>query len=334
MSRKAAIITGATGQDGSYLCELLLEKGYDVKCLVRRSTYDIETGNLKSKLDSIQLYEGDVLDQPIVHKIIQDCEEYDRVEIYNLAAQSHVHTSFKCPSYTFETNTFGIMNILESVRQTKDHTKYRIYQASTSEMFGKVRETPQSEETPFYPRSVYGVSKVAAHWLVKNYRESYGMYACSGILFNHESPRRGADFVTKKITDGVKQIVKGEREFLELGNLNAARDWGHAKDYVEAMWLMLQQEEADEYVVATGETHSVRQFVEMCFKEVGKEITWEGAAEKEVGLVDGKVVIKVSPKFYRPCEVDALIGNASKIKNIGWVQKNTVHDLIKDMMTS
>ena len=334
MSRKAAIITGATGQDGSYLCELLLEKGYDVKCLVRRSTYDIETGNLKSKLDSIQLYEGDVLDQPIVHKIIQDCEEYDRVEIYNLAAQSHVHTSFKCPSYTFETNTFGIMNILESVRQTKDHTKYRIYQASTSEMFGKVRETPQSEETPFYPRSVYGVSKVAAHWLVKNYRESYGMFACSGILFNHESPRRGSDFVTKKITEGLKHIFKGEKEFLELGNLNAARDWGHAKDYVEAMWLMLQQEEADEYVVATGETHTVREFVEMCIKELGKEIRWEGEAENEIGIVDGKTIIKVSPKFYRPCEVDALIGNASKIKNIGWTQKNTIHDLIKDMMTS
>jgi len=334
MSRKASIITGATGQDGSYLCELLLEKGYDVKCLVRRSTYDIETGNLKPVLNRIQLYEGDILDQPVVHKIINDCGEYDRIEIYNLAAQSHVHTSFRCPSYTFETNTTGILNILESVRQSSDPSKYRVYQASTSEMFGKVRETPQTEETPFYPRSVYGVSKLAAHWLVKNYRESYGMYACSGILFNHESPRRGADFVTKKITDGVKQIVKGEREFLELGNLNAARDWGHAKDYVEAMWLMLQREEADEYVVATGETHSVRQFVEMCFKEVGKEITWEGAAEKEVGLVDGKVVIKVSPKFYRPCEVDALIGNASKIKNIGWVQKNTVHDLIKDMMTS
>ena len=334
MSRKASIITGATGQDGSYLCELLLEKGYDLKCLVRRSTYDIETGNLKPVLNRIQLYEGDILDQPVVHKIINDCGEYDRIEIYNLAAQSHVHTSFRCPSYTFETNTTGILNILESVRQSSDPSKYRVYQASTSEMFGKVRETPQTEETPFYPRSVYGVSKLAAHWLVKNYRESYGMYACSGILFNHESPRRGADFVTKKITDGVKQIVKGEREFLELGNLNAARDWGHAKDYVEAMWLMLQQEEADEYVVATGETHSVRQFVEMCFKEVGKEITWEGAAEKEVGLVDGKVVIKVSPKFYRPCEVDALIGNASKIKNIGWVQKNTVHDLIKDMMSS
>lgn len=334
MSRKAAIITGATGQDGSYLCELLLEKGYDVKCLVRRSTYDIETGNLKYVLNKIQLYEGDVLDQPVVHKMIQDCEEYDRVEIYNLAAQSHVHTSFRCPSYTFETNTTGILNILESVRQTKDHTKYRIYQASTSEMFGKVRETPQSEETPFYPRSVYGVSKVAAHWLVKNYRESYGMFACSGILFNHESPRRGSDFVTKKITEGLKHIFKGEKEFLELGNLNAARDWGHAKDYVEAMWLMLQQEEADEYVVATGETHTVREFVEMCVKELGKEIKWEGEAENEIGIVDGKTIIKVSPKFYRPCEVDALIGNASKIKSIGWTQKNTVHDLIKDMMTS
>lgn len=333
MSRKAAIITGATGQDGSYLCELLLEKGYDVKCLVRRSTYDIETGNLKYVLNKIQLYEGDVLDQPVVHKMIQDCEEYDRVEIYNLAAQSHVHTSFRCPSYTFETNTTGILNILESVRQTKDLTKYRIYQASTSEMFGKVRETPQSEETPFYPRSVYGVSKVAAHWLVKNYRESYGMFACSGILFNHESPRRGSDFVTKKITEGLKHIFKGEKEFLELGNLNAARDWGHAKDYVEAMWLMLQQEEADEYVVATGETHTVREFVEMCVKELGKEIKWEGEAENEIGIVDGKTIIKVSPKFYRPCEVDALIGNASKIKSIGWNQKNTVHDLIKDMMS-
>ena len=334
MTRKAAIITGATGQDGSYLCELLLEKGYDVKCLVRRSTYDIESGNLKSILHRIQLYEGDILDQPVVHKIIHDCGGYERVEIYNLAAQSHVHTSFRCPSYTFETNTTGILNILESVRQSSDPSKYRVYQASTSEMFGKVRETPQTEETPFYPRSVYGVSKLAAHWLVKNYRESYGLFACSGILFNHESPRRGADFVTKKITDGVKQIVKGEREFIELGNLNAARDWGHAKDYVEAMWLMLQQEEADEYVVATGETLSVRQFVEMCFKEVGKEVIWEGEAESEVGLVDGKVVIKVSPKFYRPCEVDALIGNASKIKSIGWIQRNTNHDLIRDMMSS
>jgi GDPmannose 4,6-dehydratase len=237
MSRKAAIVTGATGQDGSYLCELLLDKGYDVKCLVRRPSVQDPR---------LHIYEGDVLDKSIIHKMIRDCENYERVEIYNLAAQSRVHTSFACPNYTFETNTTGILNILESVRQSADHTKYRVYQASSSEMFGKVRESPQNEETPFYPRSVYGVSKVAAHWLVKNYRESYGLFACSGILFNHESPRRGPDFVTKKITDGIKQIVAGEREFIELGNLNAERDWGHAKDYVEAMWLVLQQEEADE----------------------------------------------------------------------------------------
>ncbi|ALI95126.1 nucleotide-sugar epimerase [Ostreococcus mediterraneus virus 1] len=325
MSRKAAIVTGATGQDGSYLCELLLDKGYDVKCLVRRPSVQDPR---------LHIYEGDVLDKSIVHKMIRDCENYERVEIYNLAAQSRVHTSFACPNYTFETNTTGILNILESVRQSADHTKYRVYQASSSEMFGKVRESPQNEETPFYPRSVYGVSKVAAHWLVKNYRESYGLFACSGILFNHESPRRGPDFVTKKITDGIKQIVAGEREFIELGNLNAERDWGHAKDYVEAMWLVLQQEEADEYVVATGETHSVREFVELCFREVGKVVTWEGEAEGEMGLVDGRVVIRVSPKFYRPCEVDTVIGDASKIKNIGWVQRHTIHDLIRDMMRS
>jgi GDPmannose 4,6-dehydratase len=325
MSRKAAIVTGATGQDGSYLCELLLDKGYDVKCLVRRPSVQDPR---------LHIYEGDVLDKSIIHKMIRDCENYGRVEIYNLAAQSRVHTSFACPNYTFETNTTGILNILESVRQSVDHTKYRVYQASSSEMFGKVRESPQNEETPFYPRSVYGVSKVAAHWLVKNYRESYGLFACSGILFNHESPRRGPDFVTKKITDGIKQIVAGEREFIELGNLNAERDWGHAKDYVEAMWLVLQQEEADEYVVATGETHSVREFVELCFREVGKVVTWEGEAEGEVGLVDGRVVIRVSPKFYRPCEVDTVIGDASKIKNIGWVQRHTIHDLIRDMMRS
>jgi GDPmannose 4,6-dehydratase len=201
-------------------------------------------------------------------------------------------------------------------------------------MFGKVVESPQNEQTPFYPRSVYGVSKVAAHWLVKNYRESYGIYACSGILFNHESPRRGADFVTKKITEGVKQISKGEKEYIELGNLNAVRDWGHAKDYVEAMWLTLQQDKADDYVVATGKTHSVRDFVELCFKEVGKNITWVGEAEEETGIVEDKVVIRVSPLFYRPCEVDAVIGDASKIRNIGWVQNNTIHDLISDMMSS
>ena len=329
---RAAIITGATGQDGSYLCELLLEKGYDVKCLVRRSTYPMETGNLNFKHDALQIYQGDVLDHPIIHKMIQDCEHYERVEVYNLAAQSHVHASFNCPKYTFETNTLGVLNILESVRQSKHPEKYRIYQASTSEMFGKVQETPQNENTPFYPRSVYGVSKVAAHWLVKNYRESYGLFACSGILFNHESPRRGVDFVTKKITEGLKAVVAGKQDHLELGNLDAQRDWGHAKDYVEAMWLMLQQDVADEYVVATGKTHSVRQFVEMCLKELGKDISWEGQGTEEVGHVDGKVAVKVSPKFYRPCEVDALIGDARKVKSIGWTQKNDITDLIRDML--
>ena len=320
MKPRVAVITGATGQDGSYLCELLLEKGYDVKCLVRRSTYPIETDNL-------QIYQGDVLDHPIIHKMIQDCDDYERVEIYNLAAQSHVHASFNCPKYTFETNTLGVLNILESVRQSKNPSKYRIYQASTSEMFGKVRESPQNENTPFYPRSVYGVSKVAAHLLVKNYRESYGLYACSGILFNHESPRRGADFVTKKITEGLKN-----GKVLELGNLDAVRDWGHAKDYVESMWRMLQQDVADEYVVATGKTLSVRDFCTMCLKHLGKEVQWEGTGTDEVGKVDGEVVVKVSPKFYRPCEVDTVVGDASKIKGIGWEQKHSIEDLITDML--
>ena len=319
---RAAIVTGAAGQDGHYLCELLLEKGYDVKCLVRRPW----------SMKHVQVYQGDVLDQPIIHKMIQDCEGYERVEVYNLAAQSHVHASFNCPKHTFETNAVGVLNILECVRQCKEPQKYRMYQASTSEMFGKVQETPQRETTPFYPRSVYGVSKMAAHWLVKNYREAYGLYACSGILFNHESPRRGVDFVTKKITEGLKAVLRGDQEFIELGNLDAQRDWGHAKDYVEAMWLMLQQDEADEYVVATGETHSVRHFVEMCLKELGKSITWRGTAEEEVGLVDERVIVKVSPKFYRPCEVDAVVGDATKIKSIGWKQRYDIIDLIRDML--
>jgi GDPmannose 4,6-dehydratase len=264
--------------------------------------------------------------------MIQDCEDYDRVEIYNLAAQSHVGVSFNCPKYTFEANTLGILNILETVRQNKHPEKFRVYQASTSEMFGKVQEIPQKETTPFYPRSVYGVSKMAAHWLVKNYRESYGIHASAGILFNHESPRRGIDFVTKKIVTALKNIFAGEQEYLELGNMDAKRDWGHALDYIEAMWMMLQQDNPDDYVVATGKTYSVREFVNMCCKQMNKEITWSGEAENEVGTCDGKVIVRVSKKFYRPCEVDLLVGDSTKVQNIGWNPKHNIESLIKDMI--
>ena len=332
MVSKAAIITGPTGQDGSYLTEFMLEKGYDVKCLIRRCTYPLSSSNLKVKSDNVQIYEGDILDQPIIHKMIQDCEDYERVEIYNLAAQSHVGVSFNCPKYTFEANTLGILNILETVRQNKNPDKFRVYQASTSEMFGKVQEIPQKETTPFYPRSVYGVSKMAAHWLVKNYRESYGIHASAGILFNHESPRRGIDFVTKKIVIALKNIFAGEQEYLELGNMDAKRDWGHAQDYIEAMWMMLQQENPDDYVVATGKTYSVREFVNMCCKQMNKEIIWSGEGENEVGTCDGKVIVRVSKKFYRPCEVDLLVGDSTKVQNIGWNPKHDIESLIKDMI--
>jgi len=332
MVLKAAIVTGPTGQDGSYLTEFLLEKGYDVKCLIRRCTYPLSSSNLKVKSDSLKIYEGDVLDQPIIHKMIQDCEGYERVEIYNLAAQSHVGVSFNCPKYTFEANTLGILNILETVRQHKNPEKFRVYQASTSEMFGKVQEIPQKETTPFYPRSVYGVSKMAAHWLVKNYRESYGIHASAGILFNHESPRRGNDFVTKKIVVGLKEVFSGQSECIELGNLDAKRDWGHAQDYIEAMWMMLQQETPDDYVVATGKTYSVREFVEMCCIQMGKTISWEGQGENEIGIYDGKPIVKVSSAFYRPCEVDLLVGDSQKIQNVGWKPKHDIHSLIRDMI--
>ena len=304
-----AIITGSSGQDGSYLSEFLSEKGYTVKCLTRA--------------------DGDATDRDIWSRMSKDFENHERIEIYNLAAQSHVHSSFIYPNQTFETNTQCILNILEYVRSAETPEKFRIYQASSSEMFGKVKETPQNEETPFHPRSVYGVSKLAAHWLVKNYRESYGIYACSGILFNHESPRRRQGFVTKKITEHVKN-----GEPLVLGNLNAKRDWGHAKDYVKAMWLMLQQDVADDYVVATGETHSVREFVELCFNEVGKVVSWEGEGIHEVGRVDGEIVVSVSPEFFRPCEVDAVVGDARKMRGLGWQPKYSLQDLIKEMMMS
>lgn len=333
MAKRLGIVTGATGQDGSYLCEFLLENDYDVRCLIRRSSYPLERREIGFLQNPrLTIYEGDILDQPSIHSILSDTEAYDRVEVYNLAAQSHVGSSFGCPKYTFEANTNGILNILETVRQQKLHAKYRVYQASTSEMFGKVQEMPQTESTPFYPRSVYGVSKLAAHWLVKNYRESYGIYACSGILFNHESSRRGQCFVTQKVVTSLKKIFEGQMDCLYLGNLDAKRDWGHAKDYIKAMWLMMQQDVPDDYVVATGISHSVREFVEMTLNKMGKDVRWEGEADNEVGWVDGKIVVRVSPEFYRPCEVDILVGDADKIKKIGWKREYDIHSLIEEMI--
>jgi len=323
-----AIITGVTGQDGSYLSELLLEKGYIVFGIVRRSTYPIHSSNLSNVSltnPNFRIFTGDLTDQPSLVKVFEAAAKHEgTIEIYNLAAQSHVGVSFDCPVSTVEMNTIGPLNILETIRQLNLMKRVRLYQASTSEMFGKVQEVPQKETTAFYPRSPYGVAKLAAHWMVKNYRESYGMFACSGILFNHESPRRGANFVTQKIVQSLK------KRYLEIGNLDAKRDWGHAKDYVRAMWLMLQQDKPDDYVVASGEQHSVREFIELVSDE---PIVWSGSGVDEIGV--GKntndVLVRVNPEFYRPCEVDTLLGDASKVRSIGWVPEYSFQDLVKNM---
>ena len=327
-----AIVTGVTGQDGSYLTEVLLEKGYMVFGIVRRSTYPIQNSNLSNVVLSdpkFKLCTADLTDQPSLAKVLEAARDFKRIEVYNLAAQSHVGVSFDCPVSTVEINTIGTLNILEVIRQSGFTEKIRMYQASTSEMFGKVQEVPQVETTPFYPRSPYGVAKLAAHWLVKNYRESYGLFACSGILFNHESPRRGAHFVTQKIV----RALAGAEPYVELGNLDAKRDWGHALDYVRAMWLMLQQSEPEDYVVATGTQHSVREFVELVAAERGFSIIWEGSGEGEVGIRadTGRVVVRVNTGFYRPCEVETLIGDASKIRALGWTQEFTFAGLVKNM---
>ena len=327
-----AIVTGVTGQDGSYLTEVLLEKGYTVFGIVRRSTYPIQNSNLSNVVLSdpkFKLCTADLTDQPSLAKVLEAARDFKRIEVYNLAAQSHVGVSFECPVSTVEINTIGTLNILEVIRQSGFTEKIRMYQASTSEMFGKVQEVPQVESTPFYPRSPYGVAKLAAHWLVKNYRESYGLFACSGILFNHESPRRGAHFVTQKIA----RALSGPEPYVELGNLDAKRDWGHARDYVQAMWLMLQQSEPEDYVVATGTQHSVREFVELVAAERGFSIIWEGTGEGVVGVRadTGRVVVRVNTGFYRPCEVETLIGDASKIRALGWTQEFTFEGLVKNM---
>ena len=330
MSKKVALCTGINGQDGSYLTELLLEKGYEVHGIIRRASI-INTDRIDHVYDSISLHYGDLTDSTNLVRVIQQVQPD---EIYNLGAQSHVKVSFEMPEYTGMVDGLGTLRILEAVRLLGMEKKTRIYQASTSEMFGKVQEIPQSETTPFYPRSPYGVAKVYGYWIVKNYRESYGLHASSGILFNHESPRRGETFVTRKITRGLSRISTGEQDILYLGNLNAKRDWGHAKDFVEAMWLMLQQKQPDDYVIATGEQYSVREFVEAAAPYFGMKIEWMGEGLDEVGYDwnTKKAVIKVNPKYFRPAEVETLLGDASKAKEkLGWKPKISFKQLVEDM---
>jgi len=329
---KIALITGATGQDGSYLAELLLEKGYEVHGIVRRCSL-INTHRIDHIYPQLKLHYGDLTDSTNLIRIIQQVQPD---EIYNLGAQSHVKVSFEMPEYTGNVDGLGTLRILEAVRLLNMEDKVRIYQASTSELYGLVQEVPQRETTPFYPRSPYGVAKLYGYWIVKNYRESYGLHASSGILFNHESPRRGETFVTRKITRGLSRISTGKQNILYLGNLNAKRDWGHAKDFVEAMWLMLQQDTPDDYVIATGEQYSVRQFVEEASPYFNMNITWEGEGLNEVGIdkYTGRTVIGVNPKYFRPAEVETLLGDATKAKEkLGWKPKISFKQLVEDMCT-
>jgi GDPmannose 4,6-dehydratase len=328
---KKALITGITGQDGSYLSEFLLQKGYEVHGIIRRSS-SINTDRIDHIFNLIKLHYGDLSDSTNIIRVIQDVQPD---EIYNLGAQSHVKVSFETPEYTGQVDGLGTLRILEAVRLLGMENKVRIYQASTSEMFGKVQEIPQKETTPFYPRSPYGCAKLYAYWTTKNYREAYGIYACSGILFNHESPRRGETFVTRKITRGFKAMSEGTQTVLKLGNLNAKRDWGHAKDFVEAMWLMLQQDEPDDYVIATGEQYSVREFVEEAAPYFGMNIEWQQTDKgTEVGVDTntGLVRVIVDEKYFRPAEVDTLLGDASKAKEkLGWEPRTSFKELVKDM---
>ena len=328
---KTALITGISGQDGSYLAELLLEKGYKVHGIIRRSS-SINTRRLDGIYHdkNLKLHYGDITDSLSLTNIIQNTQPD---EIYNLAAQSHVKVSFETPEYTAMTDALGTLKVLEVVRLL-DMRCVKIYQASTSELYGLVQETPQKETTPFYPRSPYGVAKLYAYWIIKNYRESYKMFACSGILFNHESPRRGFNFVTKKIVNGLYEIKRREEDILYLGNLNAKRDWGHAKDYVEAMWLMLQRDKPKDYVIATGEQYSVREFVERCAPKFGFDIEWQGEGLDEVGIdkTTGRTIVKVDPKYFRPAEVESLLGDSTLARNeLGWKPKYNFDKLVEEM---
>lgn len=337
---KVALITGVTGQDGSYLAEFLLAKGYIVHGVKRRSSMfntdridHLYKDQHENKVN-FYLHYGDLTDSTNLIRIVQEVQPD---EIYNLAAQSHVKVSFETPEYTANSDGLGTLRLLEAIRILGLEKKTKFYQASTSELYGEVQEIPQKETTPFYPRSPYGVAKLYGFWIVKNYREAYNLFACNGILFNHESPVRGETFVTRKITRAVAKISLGLQEKVYMGNIDAERDWGHARDYVEGMWLMLQQEKADDFVLATGKKISVRYFIELAFAEVGIEIQWKGKAENEKGVnkANGKVVVEIDPKYYRPTEVDLLVGDASKAKEkLGWEPKLTVQELVKEMVAS
>jgi len=327
---KKALITGITGQDGSYLAELLLSKGYEVHGIVRRSSL-INTHRIDHIYEKITLHYGDLTDPVNIMGVIRQVEP---AEIYNLGAQSHVKVSFEMPEYTSNVDALGTLRILEAVRMLGMEKDVRIYQASTSELYGGVLGTPLSETTPFHPRSPYGVAKMYGYWIIKNYREAYGFHASSGILFNHESPRRGETFVTRKITQGLSKISVGLQKVLYLGNLNAKRDWGHAKDYVEAMWLMLQQDEPDDYVIATGEQYSVRDFVEEAAPYFGFNLEWFGEGEDEIAVDKNtkKTVIGINPRYFRPAEVDSLLGDATKAKEVlDWEPKIKFKELVEDM---
>jgi GDPmannose 4,6-dehydratase len=341
MTTRTALITGATGQDGAYLTELLLAKGYIVHGVKRRSS-SFNTGRIdhlyhdphEGKSVKFFLHHGDLTDSTNLIRIIQETQPD---EIYNLAAQSHVQVSFETPEYTANADAVGTLRLLEAIRILKLEQKTKFYQASTSEMFGLVQEKPQRETTPFYPRSPYGAAKVYAYWITVNYREAYGIHASNGILFNHESPIRGETFVTRKITRAVAAIHHGLQDTLYLGNMDSVRDWGHARDYVKGMWMMLQQPQGDDYVLATGETHTVREFVEKSFAHIGINIEWRGKAENEQGLdrKTGRALVKVDPRYYRPTEVDFLQGDATKAKKmLGWVPETSFPELVRGMMES
>ena len=333
---KKALITGITGQDGSYLCELLLEKGYEVHGMIRRSS-SFNTGRIDHLYNDKDIYNsklflryGDLTDSSNLNRLL---EKIHPEEIYNLGAQSHVKVSFEVPEYTAEVDGIGTLRFLDAIKETGLQTKF--YQASTSELYGKVVETPQTEKTPFYPRSPYAVAKLYGFWIIKNYREAYNIFASNGILFNHESPRRGGTFVTRKITQAASRIKYGTQEFLSLGNLNSKRDWGFAPEYCEGMWRMLQQDTPDDFVLATNETHTIREFADKAFAELDMELEWTGSGENEKGIEKktGKTLVKVDPRYYRPTEVDLLLGDYTKAKTeLGWEPKTRFEDLVKLMV--